>query len=124
MIVFALLLRSLSAAEVLLALRRMHLGWLVPLFVLVALGEFTRALKWHVILAPIRRIAILRLYGAIMIGYLANLVVPLRVSPLIRAAVIRAGRGTNAPRHEFVPVFGHTSLSEKRVRLHLLKRTT
>ncbi len=90
MIVFALLLRSLSAAEVLLALRRMHLGWFVPLFVLVALGEFTRALKWHVILAPIRRVAILRLYGAIMIGYLANLVVPLRVSPLVRAAVIRA----------------------------------
>lgn len=92
-VVFAVLVRYLSAEELIAAVRRIEPVWIVPLLGLVALGEGMRALKWRLILAPVRRVAVARLYGAIMIGYLANLVVPLRVSPLVRAYVVRVKEG-------------------------------
>lgn len=92
-IVFAVLFRYLSVDEMVSALRAIQLRWLVPLLALVALGELARALKWRLILAAIRPVGVLRLYGAIMIGYLSNLIVPLRVSPLVRAYVIRTKEG-------------------------------
>ncbi|MDP9348430.1 MAG: flippase-like domain-containing protein, partial [Gemmatimonadota bacterium] len=92
-VVFAVLFRFLSAEDLAAAVRRIDPAWILPLLVLVALGELTRALKWRLILAPIRSVGVVRLYGAIMIGYLSNLIIPLRVSPLVRAYVIRAKEG-------------------------------
>ena len=92
-IVFVVLFRYLSAEDLLAAVRRIDPLWILPLLALIALGELTRALKWRLILAPIRRVGVVRLYGAIMIGYLSNLIVPLRVSPLVRAYVVRAKEG-------------------------------
>jgi uncharacterized membrane protein YbhN (UPF0104 family) len=87
--VFAVLFRYLSAEDLVAAVQRIEPIWVLPLLALIALGELTRALKWRLILAPIRRVGVLRLYGAIMIGYLANLIIPLRVSPLVRAYVVQ-----------------------------------
>ena len=56
---------------------------LVPLA--IALEQLVRAWKWRQILHPIRAVGTLRLFGAIMAGYFANLLVPLGVSPLVRA---------------------------------------
>lgn len=92
-VVFAVLFRYLSAEDLVAAVRRIDPMWVFPLLALVALGELTRALKWRLILAPIRGVGVVRLYGAIMIGYLANLVIPLRVSPLVRAYMIRVKEG-------------------------------
>jgi uncharacterized membrane protein YbhN (UPF0104 family) len=92
-VVFAVLFRFLSAEDLAAAVRRIDPAWILPLLVLVALGELTRALKWRLILAPIRRVRVIRLYGAIMIGYPSNLIIPLRVSPLVRAYIVRAREG-------------------------------
>lgn len=92
-VVFAVLFHSLSAEDLLAAFRRIDPVWILPLVALVALGELTRAFKWRMILAPIRRVRVVRLYGAIMIGYVANLIIPLRVSPLVRAYMIRLKEG-------------------------------
>jgi uncharacterized membrane protein YbhN (UPF0104 family) len=92
-VVFAVLFRYLSTEDLVAAVRRIDPAWVLPLLALVALGELTRALKWRLILAPIHRVEVVRLYGAIMIGYLSNLVIPLRVSPLVRAYMIRVKEG-------------------------------
>jgi uncharacterized membrane protein YbhN (UPF0104 family) len=92
-VVFVVLFRFLSAGDLVAAVRRIDPVWILPLLALVALGELTRALKWRLILTPVRSVGVVRLYGAIMIGYLSNLVVPLRVSPLVRAYLIRAKEG-------------------------------
>jgi len=92
-LVFGLLVRRLSLAEVAATLRTAKPAWLAMLVALAALGELLRAVKWGLVLGTIRRVGVLRLYGAIMIGYLANIVVPLRVSPLVRAYVVRAKEG-------------------------------
>ncbi len=92
-VVFAVLFRYLSAEDLVAAVQRIDPVWILPLLGLIALGELTRALKWRLILAPIRRVGVVRLYGAIMIGYLSNLVIPLRVSPLVRAYMVRVKEG-------------------------------
>ena len=60
--------------------------FLVPLA--IALEQLVRAWKWRQLLYAIRPIASLRLFGAIMAGYLATLLVPFGVSPLVRSWLV------------------------------------
>lgn len=59
---------------------------LTPLAVVAE--QFVRAWKWRQLLFAIRPIGTLRLFGAIMAGYLANILVPLGLSPLVRSWLV------------------------------------
>jgi hypothetical protein len=59
---------------------------LVPLA--IAAEQLVRAWKWRQLLHVIRPIGTLRLFGAIMAGYLANILIPLGVSPFVRSWLI------------------------------------
>lgn len=59
---------------------------LVP--IAIAAEQLVRAWKWRQILYPLRAVPTLRLFGAIMAGYLANLLVPFGVSPIVRSWLI------------------------------------
>lgn len=59
---------------------------LVPLAIITE--QLVGAWKWRQILHPLRSIATPRLFGAIMAGYLANLLVPLGLSPLVRSWLV------------------------------------
>jgi len=61
---------------------------LLPLPFLVAFEQLIRAFKWHQFLYVLRPVGVWCLFGAIMVGYLSNYVVPVRVSPLVRAWLI------------------------------------
>lgn len=61
----------------------------LALVLLAILSEqLVRVWKWRQILRPLRSIGTLRLFGAIMAGYLASLLVPLGLSPLVRAWLV------------------------------------
>ncbi len=59
---------------------------LVPLA--IAAEQLVRAWKWRQLLHVIRPINTLRLFGAIMAGYFANLVIPLGISPIVRSWLV------------------------------------
>ncbi len=59
---------------------------LVPLA--IAAEQMVRAWKWRQLLHAIQPIGTLRLFGAIMAGYFANFLIPLGVSPIIRAWLV------------------------------------
>ena len=61
---------------------------LLPLPLLIAFEQLIRAFKWRQFLFALRPIGVWRLFGAIMVGYLSNHVVPVRVSPLVRAWLV------------------------------------
>lgn len=63
-------------------------GPLAALPAVILLEQLLRAAKWRQILYPLRSVRTGRLFGAIMVGYLSNFVVPVRVSPLVRAWLI------------------------------------
>ena len=62
--------------------------FLLVLPLLVVIEQLIRAFKWRQFLFALRPVGVWRLFGAIMVGYLANLVVPVRVSPLVRAWLV------------------------------------
>ncbi len=59
---------------------------LVPLA--IAAEQMVRAWKWRQILYVIRPIGTLRLFGTIMAGYFANMLVPLGISPIVRSWLV------------------------------------
>lgn len=59
---------------------------LVPLA--IVLEQLVRAWKWKQLLHAIQPIRILRLFGAIMAGYLGGLLIPIGASPLVRSWLI------------------------------------
>ncbi|MFQ5783530.1 MAG: lysylphosphatidylglycerol synthase transmembrane domain-containing protein [Alphaproteobacteria bacterium] len=54
----------------------------------IAAEQFVRAWKWRQLLSPIRLVGTLRLFGAIMAGYFANLLAPLGLSPIVRSWLV------------------------------------
>ena len=61
---------------------------LLLLSAFIVLEQIFRAIKWRQLLYAHRPIGLWRLFGAIMIGYFSNLLVPLGVSPLVRGWLI------------------------------------
>ncbi|MEE8434114.1 MAG: lysylphosphatidylglycerol synthase transmembrane domain-containing protein [bacterium] len=59
---------------------------LVP--AVIALEQLVRAWKWRQILHPLRPVGTLRLFGAIMAGFLGNFLIPVGVSPLLRSWLV------------------------------------
>jgi len=64
------------------------IGFLLLLALAIAAEQLMRAWKWRQLLFPLRSIGTLRLFGAIMAGYLASTLIPLGISPLVRAWLI------------------------------------
>ena len=63
--------------------------WFLPLVPLaIALEQLVRGWKWRQLLHAIRSIGTLRLFGAIMAGYFANIVAPLGISPIVRSWLV------------------------------------
>ena len=74
----------LFAAELAMA----NLAWLV-LLALTILGEqLIRGWKWRQILYDVKPVSSWRLFGAILAGYGAAIVVPLGISPLVRSWLV------------------------------------
>ncbi len=59
---------------------------MVPLA--IALEQLVRAWKWRQLLYAIRPVGTLRLFGAIMAGYFANVLGPLGISPFVRSWLV------------------------------------
>jgi len=62
--------------------------YLVLVPAVIALEQLVRAWKWRQILHPLRAVGTQRLFGAIMAGYLGNLLIPFGVSPLLRSWLV------------------------------------
>lgn len=50
--------------------------------------QIVRSWKWRQIIKPVKSVGVLRLFGAIMAGYLGSFIVPFGMSPLIRSWLI------------------------------------
>ena len=69
-------------------LRRAEVAPLLAVPLAVAAEQLIRAWKWRQLLHEIRSIGSLRLFGAIMAGYFATMLIPLGISPLVRSWLI------------------------------------
>ncbi|HYN86968.1 MAG TPA: lysylphosphatidylglycerol synthase transmembrane domain-containing protein [Ardenticatenaceae bacterium] len=76
--------RGLRPAELLVTFRRANYLFVIPAACLILADYWFRALRWRVILAPIKRNPVERLFPTLIIGFAANNVIPARVGELWR----------------------------------------
>jgi len=84
----AVAFRDLNLDRLLRVLMRADWMWLLAMLAAVPVEQLLRAWKWRQILYDIRPVGTLRLFGAVMAGYFANVLVPVGVSPLVRAWLV------------------------------------
>ncbi len=84
----ALLVLLVDRRELWEALRTANYLYLAPAIALYFVGQWFRAWRWQYLLSPIARISTRRLYPVIIIGYMANNVLPARLGELVRAVYL------------------------------------
>ena len=82
------LYRDLDFGRFLTGLRDAHPGWIALLAITIALEQVANGWKWRQILHDVKPVSTLRLTGAFLAGYGANVLVPLGISPLVRSWLI------------------------------------
>jgi len=93
----ALLGLAVSAVAVALVVRQVDLGaawavlreaapaWVAATLACIALDVALRALRWRGLLAPVARLALPTVAASLLVGYLANNVLPARLGELVRS---------------------------------------
>lgn len=67
------------------ALRGANYWWLAPALVGYFAAVFFRALRWRILLLPLKSVPVRRLYPVVVIGYMANNLLPIRLGELVRS---------------------------------------
>lgn len=89
----AIAIGGLDLAAVWRALSSASYPWLVPALALYGAGVWVRAVRWAHLLAPLRSLAPARLFPVVVIGFMANNVLPLRLGELARCYFINRREG-------------------------------
>lgn len=89
----ALALRGVDIAQVQDHLSRINTGVLFPVLIILSLIFFLKAFRWQYQMSPLKRITFAHSFTSIIIGYMANNVVPMRGGDFLRAYLL--GRHEN-----------------------------
>jgi len=81
-------LKKVDIAELKLILRSADYISLIPIFILVVISMFFRALRWQILIAPIAKVKIRSLFSASSIGLMVNNLLPARIGEIVRAWII------------------------------------
>lgn len=76
------------------ALANANYWWLIPGLALYFVGVGLRAVRWRYLLSPMQKISSARLFPVVVIGYMANNVLPVRMGEVVRAYVLGKREGT------------------------------
>ncbi len=83
-----LMVRSVELASVAQAFREADFAFLLPAVLLYFAGVFVRTLRWAVLLRPVQRLGLRRLFRVLVIGFMANDILPLRAGEAVRAYLL------------------------------------
>jgi glycosyltransferase 2 family protein len=87
--------RGVSLDEVLQQLRQVRPVWLLPVLASIFLRFWLTAIRWQLLLRPVKSIGIHRLFAITMVGFMANNVLPARLGEFVRAYAL--GRSEALP---------------------------
>ncbi len=79
------------------ALWKGHYGWLIPVFFLMNLSFLFRAFFWKTTLSVRHHVSIGHLFSSVIVGVMANNILPFRAGELVRIAYTRKVEGIGAP---------------------------
>ena len=88
-----LALRTINFQEVGAAFGAANYALLVPALALYFTGVVVRAARWRVLLTPLQEVAVGRLFPIVVMGYMANDILPARLGEVVRVDVLRRREG-------------------------------
>ncbi len=62
--------------------------YILPTIVLMFVSHYVRAIRWELLISPIKKVSVLNLFSASMIGFMVNSVLPARLGEVIRPVMI------------------------------------
>lgn len=80
--------RKVDLGEMKSALSQAHYLYVLPSTLFLIVGFWIRALRWKVLLQPVKAVGTHLLFSATMIGFMANNVLPARLGEFVRADAI------------------------------------
>jgi uncharacterized protein (TIRG00374 family) len=80
-------MRNVSVSELMESFRHVNYIWLLPTFVLMCLTYVARAIRWRVLLLPVKEARTIELFSPLMVGFMAG-VLPARAGELVRAYLL------------------------------------
>ncbi len=86
----ALILFNLKFEEVGTAFSQANYLYLIPAITITMLAYFVRAWRWQIILRPTKPVSFQTSYGVMMIGFMANNLLPARIGEFVRAYILGA----------------------------------
>src|SRR5262245_26557160 len=87
--------RGVSLDEILQQLRQVRPIWLLPVLASIFFRFWLTAIRWQVLLRPVKLIGLHRLFAITMVGFMANNVLPARLGEFVRAYAL--GRSEALP---------------------------
>lgn len=78
------------------ALTRVHYGFVLLAVPVIFFSHFLRALRWRYLMIPIKSVDVASLFSALLIGYMANILMPAHLGELLRAYVLGKKREVSA----------------------------
>jgi hypothetical protein len=78
------------------AFARVNYGFVLLAVPVMFFSHFLRAFRWRYLMDPIKRVDLGSLISALLIGYMANLIMPAHLGELLRAYVLGKKRGVSA----------------------------
>jgi glycosyltransferase 2 family protein len=81
----AVVVRSVDLGAAWAVLRSARPAWIVLLVAFVAIDVLLRAVRWRVLLAPLAQVQLRATLASLLVGYLANNVLPARLGEVVRS---------------------------------------
>ncbi len=77
--------RGVDRDELARSLVQVRTAWLVPVLASLPVRFWLTAVRWQVLLRPVKLVGIHRLFGVTLIGFMANNILPARLGEFVRA---------------------------------------
>ena len=77
------------------ALADANYWYLAPAIVLYQVSVLIRTLRWQSLLKPMRRVKVARLYPVVVVGYMANNLLPMRIGEFVRSYYVGEREGVS-----------------------------
>ncbi len=79
------LFKDINFAALVDTLKKANYYWLIPTIIVIILTMYMRAVRWHFMVLPIKKVKFSNLLAATCVGFMANNVLPLRLGEFVRA---------------------------------------
>jgi len=80
--------RKIEWSQLSVAFKEAKYAYIIPTIILIFASHYIRAVRWSALIAPIKKVSVLNLFSATMIGFMANSVLPARIGEIIRPVMV------------------------------------